>query len=299
MQDPMEIKRRHPEWLKVKLPAGDNYTRLRFLMRDLGLHTVCEDARCPNIGECWGRGVATLMILGDICTRSCGYCAVASGRPASLDLNEPLRVAEAVNRMGLRHVVVTSVDRDDLSDGGAGIFASTIQEIRGRSPGCTIEVLIPDFRGSDAALQVVVDAAPEILNHNIETVPRLYRRARSGGNYARSLSLLEKAKNWRPQMLTKTGLMLGLGETVDEVTFVMRDVVQAGVSILTLGQYLQPTSRHLPVDRYYHPDEFRDLKALGESFGLEHVEAGPLVRSSYQADRQFEAARSSLHSPAG
>ena len=283
----MQPRSRHPEWLKVKAPSGEQYARLKSLVRDLELHTVCEDARCPNVGECWGRGVATFMILGDICTRACGYCAVASGKPKVLDLGEPLRVARAVESMGLRHVVVTSVDRDDVKDGGASIFAETIRAIRRTRPECAVEVLIPDFRGDSAALATVVDAAPAILNHNIETVPRLYRKARSGGDYARSLNLLRNARTLRPSMLTKTGMMLGLGETVEEVKEVMQDLVACRVSILTLGQYLQPTPRHLPIDRYYNPDEFRRLKELGESLGFSHVEAGPLVRSSYQADRQF------------
>ncbi|MBI2822784.1 MAG: lipoyl synthase [Acidobacteria bacterium] len=285
----MEVKRRHPDWLKVKIPGGEKYNELKSLMRGLTLHTVCEDARCPNIGECWGRGVATFMILGDICTRACRYCAVASGRPRGLDLHEPAKVAQAVTAMELRHVVVTSVDRDDLQDGGSGIFAATIAEIRKQAHGCAVEVLIPDFRGDDAALRTVVEAGPEILGHNVETVPRLYRLARSGGNYRRSITLLQKAKQWRPGMITKTGMMLGLGETVEEVTEVMRDLAGIGVSILTLGQYLQPTCNHLPVVRHYHPDEFREMKILGESLGLGHVEAGPLVRSSYRADRQFQS----------
>ncbi len=285
----MDPQRRHPEWLKVKIPGGEKYNQLKSLMRGLNLHTVCEDAHCPNIGECWGRGVATFMILGDICTRACKYCAVTSGKPTELDLDEPAKVARAVKSMGLRHVVVTSVDRDDLNDGGSQIFASTIREIRKLNPVCTVEVLIPDFRGDDAALKTVVDAAPEILNHNVETVPRLYRLVRSGGKYPRSIGLLRKAKQLRPEMITKTGMMLGLGETKEEVITVMRDLVEVDVSILTLGQYLQPTKNHLPIDRYYHPEEFHELKVLGESLGFDHVEAGPLVRSSYQADRQFEA----------
>ncbi|HEV8130968.1 MAG TPA: lipoyl synthase [Acidobacteriota bacterium] len=287
----MQPQRRHPDWIKTRVPGGEKYNQLKSLMRGLNLHTVCEDALCPNIAECWGRGVATFMILGDVCTRACRYCAVTSGKPTELDLGEPLKVAQAVRAMALKHVVVTSVDRDDLQDGGAGIFASTIREIRRLSPDCAVEVLIPDFRGDDAALRIVVDALPEILNHNVETVPRLYRLARYGGKYPRSIGLLERAKQLRPDMITKTGMMLGLGETKNEVIAVMRDLVAVGVSILTLGQYLQPTKRHLPVDRYYHPDEFHQFKILGESMGFDHVEAGPLVRSSYQADRQFEATR--------
>ncbi|HEY2932631.1 MAG TPA: lipoyl synthase [Acidobacteriota bacterium] len=283
--------RRFPDWLKVRIPGGERFHELKTLMRSLNLHTVCEDALCPNIAECWGRGVATFMILGDVCTRSCGYCAVKSGKPTELDPWEAVKVADAVRKMGLRHVVVTSVDRDDLADGGAGVFASTIAQIRRLNPECAVEVLIPDFRGDAVALRTVVDAAPDILNHNIETVPRLYRRARSGGKYPRSIGLLRDAKAWRPLMVTKTGMMLGLGESREEIVQVMRDLVAAGVQILTLGQYLQPTRGHLPVDRFYHPDEFKELKVLGEALGFEHVEAGPLVRSSYQADKQFELVR--------
>ncbi|MBI4455209.1 MAG: lipoyl synthase [Acidobacteria bacterium] len=288
------LKRHHPEWLKVRIPGGEKYHRLKLLMRNLDLHTVCEDALCPNMGECWGRGVATLMILGDVCTRACRYCAVTSGKPRGLDLSEPFKVAQAVKAMGLRHVVVTSVDRDDLADGGAEIFASTVTEIRKQSPGCAVEVLIPDFRGDEGALRSVVRAAPEILGHNIETVSRLYRVARSGGNYERSLTVLQRAKKWHPDMITKTGIMLGLGERKEEVVEVMRNLVEVGVDILTLGQYLQPTKGHLPVARYYHPDEFKEMKAIGESLGFEHVEAGPLVRSSYQADKQFQATKSNV-----
>ncbi|MBI3939253.1 MAG: lipoyl synthase [Acidobacteria bacterium] len=285
---PEPVRRRHPDWLKVRIPGAGHYGRLKSLMRELNLHTVCEDALCPNVGECWGRGVATFMILGDVCTRACRYCAVRSGKPAKPDWQEPLRVAQAVKTMGLRHVVVTSVDRDDLKDGGSEIFASTIAAVREQCPGCTVEVLIPDFRGSQSALQTVVAAAPDVLSHNVETVPRLYRLARSGGNYLRSVDLLRTAGRLLPEMTTKTGMMLGLGEAREEVIATMKDLVAAGVGILTLGQYLQPTREHLPVARYYPPDEFREMKQLGESLGFRHVEAGPLVRSSYQADRQFE-----------
>jgi lipoic acid synthetase len=228
------------------------------------------------------------MILGNVCTRACGYCAVQSGKPFALDPREPLNVAQAVRTLGLKHIVVTSVDRDDLKDGGASAFVATVEQIRRLAPGCTVELLVPDFRGDEAALRAVVSAGPEILNHNVETVPRLYRLARSGGNYRRSIALLEKARQWRPEMITKTGMMLGLGEEKEEVLGVMRDLVAAGVGILTLGQYLQPTRSHLPVSRFYHPDEFREMRVTGELLGLSHVEAGPLVRSSYQADRQFE-----------
>lgn len=281
-----EPRRRHPEWLKIKLPAGADYMRLKGIMRELDLHTVCEEARCPNIGDCWGRGIATFMILGDICTRGCRYCAVSKGKPTELDLNEPEHVADAVRRMDLRHAVITSVDRDDLKDGGAFIFAETIRQIKATSPECAIEVLIPDFQGDADALRVVMEAGPHILNHNTETVPRLYRGVRPGGKYDVSLEVLSRAKAYDPAVLTKTGLMLGLGEEHEEIVAVMRDLVDHGVDILTLGQYLQPTSRHLPVVRYYHPDEFKSLKALGESLGIHHVEAGPLVRSSYHADEQ-------------
>lgn len=261
-------------------------------MRTLDLHTVCESARCPNMGECWEHRTATFMILGNICTRSCGFCAVPSGRPiAPPDENEPQRVAEAAEKMGLRYAVVTSVDRDDQPDGGAGIFARTILEIRARVPGCRIEVLIPDFRGNWQALETVVRAAPEVLNHNIETVPRLYRRVRRGARYERSLELLRRAKEMSPQMPTKTGMMLGLGEEREEVLATMHNIVAQGVDILTLGQYLQPTHEHLPVARFVHPDEFAEYKRLGGEMGFKHVESGPLVRSSYHAFEQEEAAR--------
>lgn len=289
MPQPTEPARRHPEWLKVKIPAGEEYFRLKDLMRSLQLHTVCEEARCPNIGECWGRGVATFMILGDICTRGCAYCAVSKGKPTELDLQEPERVADAVDRMGLRHVVVTSVDRDDQKDGGAAVFAETIRAIRRRRPSCAVEVLIPDFRGSEDSLRQILEAQPDILNHNIETVPRLYRAVRGGGKYPVSLELLGRSKQWSPDLPTKTGMMLGLGEQREEIVEVMRDLVGAGVDLLTLGQYLQPTKEHVPVARYVHPDEFAELKTTGEAIGFKHVESGPLVRSSYHADHQFDS----------
>ncbi|MBI1745001.1 MAG: lipoyl synthase [Acidobacteria bacterium] len=279
-------RRRHPEWLKVKLPSGENYTRLKGIMRSMSLHTVCEEARCPNTGDCWGRGIATFMILGEICTRGCRYCSVSKGKPAEVDVNEPERVAQAVNQMGLRHVVITSVDRDDLPDGGALIFAETIRKIRASSPDCRIEVLIPDFRGDAHALQTVMDAEPYILNHNTETVPRLYKTVRPGGKYAVSLELLRRAKAYNTKVITKTGLMVGLGEEAEEIITVMRDLVAQHVDIVTLGQYLQPSAGHLPVKRYYRPDEFTALQQVGEQLGLAHVEAGPLVRSSYHADEQ-------------
>jgi lipoic acid synthetase len=258
-------------------------------MHDLRLNTVCEDAHCPNIGECWHHGTATFMILGDVCTRACAYCAVAHGRPAALDAAEPARVAEAVERMGLQYAVITSVDRDDLDDGGAFIFAETIRLTRGRVRGCRIEVLIPDFQGSEPSLRTVLDAGPDVLNHNIETVPRLYRMARSGGRYARSLELLDRSRRYRPDIATKTGIMVGLGEEVDEVLAVFDDLRASGVSILTIGQYLRPSSTHAPMARYYHPTEFAALKRIALEKGFVHVESGPLVRSSYHAHEQADA----------
>ena len=278
-----------PPWLKVRAPGSERYLRLKGVMRDLGLHTVCEEAHCPNIGECWHHGTATFMILGDVCTRACRYCAVAHGRPAGLDLAEPSRVADAVARMELRHAVITSVDRDDLADGGAGAFAETIRQTRARVPGCRIEVLIPDFQGLASSLQTVLDAGPDVLNHNIETVPRLYRMARSGGRYARSLELLDRAHGWCPATPTKTGIMVGLGEEVDEVLRVFDDLRRVGVSILTVGQYLRPSPAHAPMARYYHPDEFADLKREALAMGFVHVESGPLVRSSYHAHETADA----------
>jgi lipoic acid synthetase len=278
-----------PEWLKVRAPGSDNYLRLRGIMRGLKLNTVCEDAHCPNIGECWHHGTATFMILGDVCTRACSYCAVAHGKPTELDLDEPRRVAEAVQAMGLQYAVVTSVDRDDQADGGAGIFAATIREIRRLMPDTRVEVLIPDFKGEAAPLRTVLDAGPDVLNHNTETVPRLYRMARSGGKYARTLELLDRARTHAPDMPTKTGLMVGLGEEHDELVEVFRDLRGVGVSILTIGQYLRPSPAHTPMTRYYHPDEFRALKDAALALGFVHVEAGPLVRSSYHAHEQAEA----------
>jgi lipoyl synthase len=281
-----------PTWLRVKFFGGENYQDLKRIMRTLDLHTVCESARCPNMGECWNHRTATFMILGNICTRACGFCAVPSGRPIGPpDQDEPQRVAEAAQKMGLRYAVVTSVNRDDQPDGGAEIFARTILEIRERLPGCKVEVLIPDFRGNWQALETVVHARPEVLNHNMETVPRLYRRVRKGAVYERSLELLRRAKQMAPAMPTKTGMMLGLGEQRGEILGAMRDIVQQGVDILTLGQYLQPTPDHLPVVRFVHPDEFAEYKRLGEEIGFKHVESGPLVRSSYHAFEQEEAAR--------
>jgi lipoyl synthase len=279
---------RLPEWIKARFPGGEGYNRLKGIMRDLQLNTVCEDAHCPNIGECWNRGTATFMILGDICTRGCRYCAVAKGKPLTLDLQEPVRVAEAVEKMKLRHAVITSVDRDDLSDGGAEIFAQTILQIRKRTPQCYVEVLIPDFKGDGDALRTVMDAKPDILNHNTETVPRLYPTIRLGGQYSITLELLKRAKKWYPDSITKTGIMLGLGEEDFELEQTIRDLVSVGVDILTLGQYLRPTKKHAPVKKFYHPDEFRAWKVKGEALGIGHVESGPLVRSSYHAEEQAE-----------
>jgi len=285
---------RHPErppWLKVRFPAGGNYERLRGLMREQELHTVCEEARCPNIGDCWSRGTATFMILGDTCTRSCGFCAVKTGRPGTLDTAEPRRVAQAIQRMGLRHAVITSVNRDELADGGAGIFAETIRWTRRLSPHTTIEVLIPDFKGDRAALTTVLDAKPEILNHNTETVPRLYSVVRPQARYRRSLELLARAREIDPGTLTKSGLMVGLGETREELLSVFRDLRDHRVSVLTVGQYLRPTPQHLPVVRYWTPEEFAELREAAVALGFEHVECGPLVRSSYHAEEQAGSAR--------
>lgn len=293
---PLQVARK-PQWLKVRAPGGENFVRLKGLMRTLNLHTVCEEARCPNIGECFQNLTATFMILGDICTRRCGFCAVTHGRPIGLDLEEPFRVAQAVRVMGLEHAVVTSVNRDDLPDGGAGIFAATIRRIRETSPGCTVEVLIPDFKGNWQALESVLVAKPDILNHNTETVPRLYRQARAGAKYERSLELLERARRFDSTVLTKSGLMLGLGEEREELLATMHDLARVGCDILTLGQYLRPTMHHLPVVRYVHPDEFRELKVTGEAIGFKHVESGPLVRSSYHAGQQARALEDWTPSP--
>jgi lipoic acid synthetase len=285
---------RHPErppWLKVRFPAGGNYERLRLLMREQDLHTVCEEARCPNIGDCWSRGTATFMILGDTCTRSCGFCAVKTGRPGTLDLGEARRVALAIQAMDLRHAVITSVNRDELEDGGAGVFAETIRWTRRLSPDTTIEVLIPDFKGNWDALAAVLAAAPEILNHNTETVPRLYSVVRPQAQYERSLDLFREARRRDPDILTKSGVMVGLGETRAELLTVFSDLRAAGVDILTVGQYLQPTPDHLPIDRYWTPQEFSGLKNAALDMGYRHVESGPLVRSSYHAEEQVHGAR--------
>ena len=258
-------------------------------MRDLGLHTVCQEAHCPNIGECWHHGTATFMIMGDVCTRACAYCNVTHGAPIALDPEEPRRLAEAVHTLALSYVVVTSVDRDDLPDFGAGVFAETIRAIKTRRPECRVEVLIPDFQGDAQALRVVVDARPDVLNHNVETVPRLYRQARPGGRYPRALELLDRARGWAPDIPTKTGVMVGLGETSDELVEVFRDLRRVDCQILTIGQYLRPSAAHLPMDRYYTPDEFRALKRTALDLGFGHVESGPLVRSSYHAHEQAES----------
>jgi lipoic acid synthetase len=282
-------RRAKPDWLKVRAPGSPGYLRLKALVRHLSLHTVCEEARCPNIGECWGHGTATFMILGGRCTRSCAYCAVPHGRPDPIDAGEPERVARAIADLQLDYVVVTSVDRDDLKDGGAWIFAETIRQIRSHLSSCRIEVLIPDFQGTEAALHTVLDAGPDVLNHNTETVPRLYRMARSGGRYARTLELLHRAREYRPDIPTKTGLMVGLGEERDELITTLSDLRQAGCSILTIGQYLQPTTAHAPIARYYPPDEFQELKSIALQMGFVHVESGPLVRSSYHAHETADA----------
>ena len=279
------IDRARPEWLKVRLPTGPTYENLRRLMRSKELHTVCEEAHCPNMAECWGAGTATFMILGDTCTRSCGFCAVKTGRPGVVDGDEPRRVGEAVARMGLGHAVVTSVNRDELPDGGAEIFAETIREIRRQSPGTTVEVLIPDFVGRPESLDAVLAARPEILNHNVETVPRLYPRVRPQARYERSLEVLRRTKQRAPDLVCKSGIMVGLGETRDEVVATMRDIASQGTDILTVGQYLRPSPVHLPIERYWEPSEFDDLRDAGMTMGFRHVEAGPLVRSSYHAER--------------
>ncbi|MGH9446410.1 MAG: lipoyl synthase [Terriglobia bacterium] len=279
-----------PDWLKVRLPGGDNYFELKGLMRGLGLHTVCESARCPNIAECWGHRTATFMILGDQCTRRCGFCAVPKGMPrGQVDWGEPQRLARAAASMGLEYVVVTSVDRDDLADGGSTLFARVIEELRKAIPKVKVEVLIPDFRGSDLALETVLRARPDVLNHNIETVPRLYPVARRGSRYDRSLRLLAHSREFDPKIPTKSGLMLGLGETSSEVGSLLKDLAGVGVDLVTIGQYLRPSREQLPVARFYSPDEFAAFKEVGERLGIRHVESGPLVRSSYHAHEQTAA----------
>jgi len=278
-----------PSWLRAKAPVGDNFHNLKKLARGLGLHTVCESAQCPNIGECWNHKTATFMLLGDICTRRCGFCAVPKGRPEPIDWDEPRRVAEAVATLGLKHAVVTSVNRDDDNVGGAKIFAETIREIRELIPECRIEVLIPDFQGLEEPLRIVLDAQPDVLNHNTETVPRLYRSVRSGARYERTLTLLENAKKFSPGMVTKSGVMVGLGESSEELIEVFRDLGTRGVDILTVGQYLRPSKDHLPIARFYEPEEFTYLRDQALRFGFRHVESGPLVRSSYHAHEQADA----------
>ncbi len=283
------LPERKPSWLKVKAPGGENYVRLKSLIRELGLHTVCEEAHCPNVGECWEHGTATFMILGDVCTRNCAYCAVSHGRPPSYDIEEPSRVARAIAEMGLRHAVITSVDRDDLPDFGAYIFAETIRQIRSRLPQCSIEVLVPDFQGREKSMNSVLAAGPDIYNHNTETVPRLYKRCRPGGRYERVLGIFRFVKREAPKIPTKTGLILGMGETNEEVLMTMRELRTVDVDILTLGQYLRPSNSHIRLDRYVTPEEFRMLREEGMAMGYKHVESGPLVRSSYHAWEQAQS----------
>lgn len=280
---------RRPEWMRVRPAKGENYKWLKGLMRSKQLHTVCEEAHCPNIGECWGERTATFLILGDTCTRSCGFCDIKTGRPDPIDWTEPLRVAQAVEAMELNHVVITSVNRDERKDGGAPIFAQCIEQIRAVRPSCSIEVLIPDFKGSEEALKMVMDARPEILNHNVETVPRLFRKVQPQDRYEWAMATLGNAKKMDDEVLTKSGIMLGLGETFEEVVAVMSDLAALGVDILTIGQYLQPSKNHLPIDRYYHPQEFEDLRRIGYEIGFKWVESGPFVRSSYHAEKQVRA----------
>ena len=280
---------RRPDWIKVRAPTGETYEWLREMMRSKALHTVCEEARCPNMGECWESGTATFLMMGEVCTRSCTFCDIATGRPLPLDWLEPERVARAVQRMNLRHAVITSVNRDERQDGGAPIFAMVIRRIRELQPGCSIEVLIPDFKGSVEALKIVMDARPEILNHNVETVPRLFKKVQPQDNYAWAQATLTNARKIDPEVLTKSGIMLGLGESMDEVKQTMDDLRSWGVDILTIGQYLQPSKKHQPIDRYYTMEEFEELKKFGEEIGFQWVESGPLVRSSYHAEKQVRA----------
>jgi len=281
-----------PPWLKVRAPGGPNFLRLKGLMRQWNLHSVCQEARCPNVGECWEDLTATFMILGDVCTRNCGYCAVTHGRPVWEDREEPLRVGRAIGELGLEHAVITSVNRDDLADGGALHFAATIRAVRRHAPACRVEVLIPDFQGNAESLRTVIEAGPDVLNHNTETVPRLYKVARHGGRYERTLDLFRRARRSAPTLVTKSGIILGLGEERDELRATMSDLRDADVNVLTLGQYLRPSPQHLPIARYYRPEEFAELAEIGRGMGFAHVEAGPLVRSSYHAKRQTEAAMS-------
>jgi lipoic acid synthetase len=282
--------RRRPPWIRVRAPQGETYQQVKQLMRGQTLHTVCEEAMCPNIGECWGRGTATFLMMGDTCTRSCGFCDIKTGKPSPLDWAEPNRIAESVRALGLRHVVITSVNRDERADGGAPIFAMVIKRIRQLQPGCSIEVLIPDFKGSETALKIVMDAQPEILNHNVETVPRLFKKVQPQDRYEWAAATLSSAKKMDSLVLTKSGIMVGLGETFAEVVEVLRDLASWGVDIVTIGQYLQPSGKHLPVERYYLPEEFDELQRIGrEELGFKWVESGPLVRSSYRADQQVRA----------
>jgi lipoic acid synthetase len=283
------VPQRRPDWIRVRAPMGESYENIKRLMRSKSLHTVCEEAMCPNIGECWGAGTATFLMLGDVCTRSCGFCDIKRGMPNEMDWAEPLRVAQAIKDMDLKHAVITSVNRDERADGGAPIFAMVIKRIRHIHPGCSIEVLIPDFKGSAEALKIVMDARPEILNHNVETVPRLFKHVQPQDNYDWAAATLSNAKKMDPEVLTKSGIMLGLGETTEEVKAVMRDQRSWGVDILTLGQYLQPSKKHLPIERYYTPEEFIELKEYGLGIGFQWVESGPLVRSSYHAAEQVRA----------
>ncbi len=287
-------ERRLPQWLKVKMPGGPNYLELRDLINGSGLHTVCEEAHCPNIGSCWERRTATFMVLGDICTRACAYCAVTTGAPRPLDLQEPVRLAETVEKMGLRYAVITSVNRDDLPDGGAFVFAQCIRQVRKRVPGCKVEVLIPDFCGNWDALATVIAASPDTLNHNIETVRRVFPRVRPKGDYDQSLELLSRAKAAVPDAVTKSGMMVGLGETRDEIIETIRDLRSVDCDLLTIGQYLQPSSKHIPLARWYTPQEFDDLGGEAEAMGFQHVASGPLVRSSYHADEQHAAATAAI-----
>jgi len=286
----IDTRPKRPEWLKASAPAGENYRELKALIQRLQLHTVCESAACPNVGECWNLRAATFMILGNVCTRRCGFCAVEKGAPLEVDFDEPRRVAEAVAALALRYAVVTSVNRDDRKDGGALLFVMTIRAIRERVPGCKVEVLVPDFQGSRAAMELVMEAEPDVLNHNTETVPRLYRTVRQGARYERSLEMLAYAKQCRPAIPTKSGLMLGLGETADEVVEVLRQLRAHNVDIVTLGQYLRPSPTHLPIARYVAPEEFAELGRLGMEMGFAHVESGPLVRSSYHAGHSHQSA---------
>ena len=290
----MVVERRLPQWLKVKMPGSPNYLRLRELLKTEQLHTVCEEAHCPNIGECWERGTATFMILGDICTRACAYCAVTTGTPGPLDLEEPGRLADSVERLGLKYTVITSVNRDELPDGGAFIFAQCITQIHRRIPDCKVEVLIPDFCGDRKALETVMEAAPDTLNHNIETVRRVFSRVRPLGDYDQSLELLARVKEMNPSQVSKSGMMVGLGETWDEIIQTMRDLRSVDCDLLTIGQYLRPSQKHAPISKWYTPDEFDELRVEGDAMGFKNVASGPLVRSSYRADEQHAAATSGI-----